>query len=68
MYVCICRGITESELHALADAHGARSDMTRDAMLDAASDTLGIGTGCGCCREFAEDLLERRVSQQCIGV
>jgi len=60
MYVCICKGITESELIELADAHEDRGEMTHNAMLETASDSLGIGTCCGRCLEFAEDLLERR--------
>ncbi len=66
MYVCICKGITESELIELAKAHDAFDDMTHDAMLETASDTLGVGTGCGRCLEFAEDLLEQRSINQAL--
>ncbi len=68
MYVCICKGITESELIELAEANGAHEGMTHDAMLETASDSLGVGTGCGRCLEFvlesAKDILEQKSISQ----
>ncbi len=70
MYVCICQGITESELIELAEANGTHEGMTHDAMLETASDTLGVGTGCGRCLEFAlesaKDILEQRSVGQAV--
>ncbi|MCS7101678.1 MAG: (2Fe-2S)-binding protein [Burkholderiaceae bacterium] len=51
MYVCICAAVTESQVREAASA-GVRTL----AQLQA---TLGVATGCGCCREFAQQLLER---------
>ena len=64
MYVCICNGITESELLSLADklplATDAMSEPSARPMLERASAILGVGTGCGRCLQFAEGLLEQR--------
>ena len=46
MYVCICKGITESQLE---DAVAVRKNQSvRDVMK-----TLGVGTDCGTCVEDA---------------
>lgn len=49
MYVCICKRITDSQVHA-AIGRGARQleDLSRE---------LGIATGCGQCAEYAVELL-----------
>ena len=64
MYVCICKGITESELAELAASHAHGQEFAKDAMIEHASATLGIGTGCGRCVEFAADLLEESAGLQ----
>ncbi|MCS7101612.1 MAG: (2Fe-2S)-binding protein [Burkholderiaceae bacterium] len=51
MYVCICAAVTESQIREAACA-GARTLTDLQA-------ALGVATGCGCCREFAQQLLER---------
>jgi bacterioferritin-associated ferredoxin len=50
MYVCICKGVTDSQIHE-AIGRGARrlEDLSRD---------LGVATGCGQCACFAADLLD----------
>jgi bacterioferritin-associated ferredoxin len=50
MYVCICNAITEREVLECA-RHGARS-------LDDLVTRLGLGAGCGRCRDCAASLLE----------
>ncbi len=50
MYVCMCQAVKDAEVRQ-AVAAGA-SDVEQLA------DALGVGTGCGCCREFAQSLIE----------
>ncbi len=49
MYVCICNAITERQVRECA-REGARS-------LDELTFKLGVGAGCGRCRECAAQLL-----------
>ena len=58
MDVCLCNGITDSQLVETAvesppGSGGSRSSAERVA------DRLGAGLGCGTCREFAVELVER---------
>jgi len=55
MYVCICHAVTERDIRA-AVARGA----TR---LEDLAMTLGVGAGCGCCREAATALLDECLAQ-----
>ena len=50
MYVCICKRITDSQIHE-AIGRGARNlqDLSRE---------LGVATGCGQCACFATEMLE----------
>jgi bacterioferritin-associated ferredoxin len=50
MYVCICKRVTDSQIHE-AIGRGARKleDLSRE---------LGVATGCGQCACFATELLE----------
>lgn len=50
LIVCVCKQVSESEL-AQAMSEGHRS-------LDALSQCLGVGTGCGSCVDYAEELLQ----------
>ena len=49
MYICICNAITDRQIRA-AVASGAAS-------LSDISMQLGVGTGCGCCREAAQRVI-----------
>lgn len=49
MYICICNAITERQVRECAGA-GARS-------IDELTSALGVGAGCGRCRECAVELL-----------
>lgn len=49
MYVCICNAVTDRQIRS-AVANGARS-------LEDVSMLLGVGAGCGCCREAANELI-----------
>jgi bacterioferritin-associated ferredoxin len=50
MYVCICNAVTEHQVQESAQA-GVRS-------LDELALELGVGAGCGRCRECAAECLE----------
>lgn len=50
MYICICNAVTERQLKECARS-GAAS-------LDEVAFHLGVGTGCGRCRECASGMLE----------
>jgi len=49
MYICICSAVTDRQIRA-AVAAGAAS-------LGDVSMQLGVGAGCGCCREAAQKLI-----------
>jgi bacterioferritin-associated ferredoxin len=49
MFVCLCNGITDSQIRRAA-SEGARS-------LDAIRDELGVASQCGSCSETAEAIL-----------
>lgn len=50
MYICVCKAVTDGDIHR-AVQQGACC------MRDLA-ETLGVGTECGQCREFASQCLE----------
>lgn len=54
MYVCLCRAVTSSQVREAI--HAGASDV------DALADELGVGTGCGCCREFAQMLIDEHAT------
>ncbi|RRJ84140.1 (2Fe-2S)-binding protein [Aestuariirhabdus litorea] len=56
MYVCLCKGITSSQIQQTIDA-GA--DSLRDLR-----ETLGVSTQCGKCARTALDLLRQAGSDQ----
>ena len=50
MYICICAAVTDRQVRS-AVATGADT-------LDKLAVTLGVGAGCGCCREMAQQVLD----------
>jgi bacterioferritin-associated ferredoxin len=56
LYICICHAVTERQLKECARS-GAKS-------LDEVAFHLGVGTGCGRCRECASGVL-REVRAEC---
>ena len=56
MYVCLCKGITDSDLQRCVDA-GAR-DFT-----DVQSQ-LGVSTQCGSCECLASDIVQSRLAER----
>lgn len=57
MYICICNAITDRQVEESARA-GVRS-------VEELTTTLGVGAGCGRCRECAKDLLRDACSALC---
>ncbi len=57
MYLCICNAITERQVRETAQA-GARS-------VDDLASALGVGAGCGRCRECAAELLKELKERSC---
>jgi len=55
MYVCICKAITDSDIESAVD--GGASDLQQ------LEEHFGLGTGCGTCRETAQNLIDRRIQE-----
>jgi len=53
MYVCLCKGITDTQIKEAIE-NGACS-------LEDLSDSLGVAQGCGGCAGFAENILRRQL-------
>lgn len=49
MYVCLCRSVTESDIHTAVDEGVASFDQLQK--------RTGCSTECGCCAEFADQVL-----------
>lgn len=55
MYVCLCQAVKETDVRqALADGAQDVEDL---------AERLGVGTGCGCCREFAQVLVDEHAER-----
>ena len=60
MYVCLCNGVTDQQLLEAAAEPALPSGTGRGASFaEQIVDRLGVGFGCGSCRSFALDLVER---------
>jgi bacterioferritin-associated ferredoxin len=57
MYVCVCAAVTDRQVRAAAAA-GVES-------LDQLTLHLGVGAGCGCCREMAQQMLAETCGKTC---
>jgi bacterioferritin-associated ferredoxin len=50
MYVCICAAVSDRQIkQAARDGASTVEDLAAH---------LGVGTGCGCCREMAQEILD----------
>lgn len=58
MYVCLCNGVTDSQLVEAAVESASESGGTNFSA-ERVADRLGAGLGCGTCREFAVELVRR---------
>ena len=56
MYVCICKAVTDTEIRAAAD-DGVH-------VMEQLAETLGAGTGCGCCRESAQAVIDEHIAER----
>ena len=53
MIVCVCKRVSESQILSEINAGACRlSDL---------SERLGVGTQCGCCRDYACSLLQQQL-------
>ena len=55
MYVCLCQAVRDAEVRQ-AVASGVED-------VEQLAEELGVGTGCGSCREFAQTLIDEYASQ-----
>jgi bacterioferritin-associated ferredoxin len=54
MFVCLCRAVTDREIHEAIDSGVDHVDQL---------ETLcGVGAGCGSCKPLAQDLIESRLA------
>ncbi len=58
MYVCLCSGVTEQQIRDEV-CNGASSVCDLSAR-------LGVGSGCGCCRSFAAQVLDETLQVQAL--
>lgn len=54
MYVCLCQAVKDSEVRQ-AVASGVED-------VDQLAEALGVGTGCGSCRDFAQALIDETLA------
>ena len=65
VYVCLCNRVTDRELVEAAAAFASEPETGASASFaERVADRLGAGLGCGTCREFALDLVERAATQR----
>lgn len=64
MYVCLCNCVTDQQLVEAATEF-AYEPVTGDSasFAERVADRLGVGLGCGSCRKFALNLVERAATQ-----
>ena len=65
MYVCLCNGVTDRQLvEAAAELALPTGTGSGPSCAERIVDRLGAGLGCGSCRDFAIDLVERAAAKQ----
>ncbi|MCY4349388.1 MAG: (2Fe-2S)-binding protein [Thiotrichales bacterium] len=65
MYVCLCNRVTDRELIEAAAAFASESETGAfGSFAERVANQLGVGLGCGTCREFALDLVERAATRR----
>jgi bacterioferritin-associated ferredoxin len=55
MYVCLCHAVTDHEIHDAID-RGVEH-------VDELESMCGVGSGCGNCKSYAQELIESRLSE-----
>jgi len=65
MYVCLCNRVTDRELVEAATAFASEPEARiSGSFAERVANQLGVGLGCGTCREFALDLVERAATRR----
>ena len=65
MYVCICNCVTDRQLIEMASECACTLDAgSPRRFAEQVADRLGAGLGCGTCRDFAVELVERAAARQ----
>ena len=65
MYVCMCNCVTDRQLvEAAAECVQEPDCEVGSSFAERVADRLGAGLGCGTCRTFAVELIERAASEQ----
>ncbi len=54
MYVCLCKAVTDKQIRDAVDAGVQNFTQLKE--------SCGAGSGCGCCREFAQELIDQRLA------
>ena len=67
MYVCICNRVTDRQLvEAAAECAREARRGVGPSFAERVADRLGAGLGCGTCRRFAVELVERAAEQSAV--
>ena len=54
MFVCLCKAITDREIHEAVDSGVDHVDQLEE--------ICGVGSGCGSCKDLAQELINSRLS------
>lgn len=55
MFVCLCRAVTDREIHEAVDGGVDHVDQLEE--------LCGVGSGCGSCRHLAQELIDARLEE-----
>ena len=55
MYVCLCKAVTDSQIADAVEAGAVAVSHLEEA--------CGLGTGCGRCRDFAQQIIDEHLEQ-----
>ena len=55
MYVCLCKAVTDHEIREAVEDGAVH--------LGHLAERWGLGTGCGCCRETAQQVIDQHLAE-----
>jgi bacterioferritin-associated ferredoxin len=55
MFVCLCKAVTDREIHEAVDGGVDHIEQLEQ--------LYGVGSGCGCCRTTAQELIDSRLME-----
>lgn len=55
MFVCLCKAVTDDQIVEAVDQGAVAVNHLEDA--------CGLGTGCGRCRDFAQQIIDQRLAE-----